>query len=70
VPWTAWREDGSKWATGTIVDLQDQGAYEEWHANGQPAAEGVYEKGQKVGDWRYWDLDGNPSTTPQGDLDR
>jgi hypothetical protein len=68
VPWTTWREDGSKWATGTIVELRDQGEYTEWHPNGKLGAKGVYEKGEKVGEWQYWDLDGNPSTTPQGDV--
>ena len=66
VKWTAFRSDGVKWAEGTLLGAQPNGAYTEYHDNGKVAAKGNYVSGAKAGEWLYFDKDGRPSSTPTG----
>ncbi len=63
---TAYRDDGSRWAEGVFLDQKENGPYREWHANGQLAAEGSYRDGERVGSWHYWEPDGTPTDVEQG----
>jgi len=64
IKWTAFRNDGSKWAEGMTVGSRPQGAYTEYYASGKVAAKANYAAGERVGDWSYFDSEGKPSSTP------
>lgn len=70
VHWIAFRSDGTKWAEGTELSSQPNGAYTEYHANGKVAVKGDYSAGKKAGEWSYFDDEGRPSSAPTGTFDQ